>query len=654
MTLRPIALATSLALVTGTGIAGLAQQQPVFKSGIDLVALDVTVVDKDGKPIEGLKSADFVVTLNGKPGIVRQVDYLTYGVAPGSEVAIAGRETSNTAPAAAKASRGGRVVVLLIDDLAAKVTEGKMLTIAAERILKTLDVGDMVGLANTSGLGPVISPTRDRAAVLAVLKSREVLGRNEDLTAPFVITVPEALDFERGMNIHGSSPNFIKRECAITGLGPGCEEIVASAARRLARDTLHRSAMQLRAYADVMTALKPAPDPRIVIALSTGVAPAADDYFGLAPVARAAAEAGVRFYALTEVGDLSDVSYVGAQGLLPQDDRPYARKFENSFLTAGVQTVAAAAGGEAWRVVGQADRFFQRIIAETSGIYRLGVETTTNVATSRFLDAKVSVKRSGVTVRANRHALLPSAAAAPAAVDEALRSRVASGGVAFGVPIALATSVRRAPADAAALQLGVNIQMPANVTAPLVAMFAIVDQGGKVVNAGRQAVPSAPAGEDYQLAFPIVVASGAYRLRFAVADAAGNIGSVEQSVDARLARLGAVTVSDLVMTWTGPDDTRRFLALETVPGAATSVRAFLELYREGGEPALEVRFALLKSGESAAVLEETRTPLPEGTALSAGIDILVGTLGSGNYTLRATVVEGGVETGTVTTSFRKQ
>ena len=86
------------------------------------------------------------------------------------------------------------------------------------------------------------------------------------------------------------------------------------------------------------------------------------------------------------------------------------------------------------------------------------------------------------------------------------------------------------------LQLGVNIQMPANVAAPLVAMFAIVDQAGKVVNAGRQPVPAAPAGEDYQLAFPIGVAPGAYRLRFAVADAAGNIGSVEQSVDARLAR----------------------------------------------------------------------------------------------------------------------
>jgi VWFA-related protein len=642
-------LAAGLALALGPQ-----QQAPVFKSGVDLVAFDVTVVDKDGKPVEGLKPTDFVVTLNGKPGTVRQMEYVTYGSAPGSEVTVAaGRETSNTAPAAAKASRGGRVIVLLIDDLAAKVTEGRMLTIAAERILATLDLGDMVGIATTSGLGPVVAPTRDRAAVLATLKSREVLGRKEDITAPFVITVPEALDYERGMNIYGSSSRFIERECSINDLGPSCPDLVGWAARSLARDTYHRSAMQLRAYAEVMAALKPAPDPRIVIALSTGVAPAADDYVGLAPVARAAAEAGVRFYALTEVGDMADVSSVGCQTCKPQDDRPFARKFENSFLTAGVQTVATAAGGEAWRVVGQADRFFKRIISETSGVYRLGVETTAAVAASRFLAANVSVKRPGVTVRANRHAIVPAANAAPPPVDETLRARLASGGVAFGVPIALATSLRRSPAGADAVQLGVNVHMPATVAAPLVAMFAIVDQAGKIVTAGRQPVPAAPAGGDYELAFPIGVTPGAYRLRFAVADAAGNIGSVEQAVEARLARLGAVTVSDLVTTWTGPDGQRRFLALETVPAAADSMRAFIELYREGAPAALAVRFALLKTGEPTPVLEETLTPTPDGAALAAGIDIPVSTLDAGSYTVRATILEAGVEVGTVTTSFRK-
>jgi VWFA-related protein len=649
----------SCVLAAGIALAAVPQQQaPVFKSGVDLVALDVTVVDKDGKPIEGLKPTDFVVTLNGKPGTVRQMDYLTYGGVPGTEITVAGREASNTAPAAATASRGGRVIVLLIDDLAAKVNEGKMLMIAAERILQTLDLGDMVGLTTTSGLGPAISPTRDRALVLTTLKSKEVLGRNEDVTEPYYVGVHEALEIARGFP-RQTLGYVIGRECANIP-SPACPDQVESSAKRLGRNVAHRSAMQLRAYAEVITALKAAPAPRVVIALSTGVAPGADDAWDrLGPVSRAAAESGVQFYALTEVADPIDLR---DQAPPPQGStvppqyatRRGARQEENQLLTSGVQIVAHAAGGEAWRVVGQADRFFKRIISETSGIYRLGVETSASVATLRFIEARVSVKRSGVTVRAHRHAIVPNANAAPVPVDEALRTRIASGGVAFGVPIALATSFRRDPAGAGTVQIGVNVQMPANVAAPLVAMFAIVDQAGKVVNAGKQAVQSAPPGEDYQLAFPIGITPGSYRLRFAVADAAGNIGSVEQGVDARLPRLGAVSVSDLVTTWNDADGKRRFLALETVPAAATSVRAFLELYPEGGTPALEVRFFVLKAGESTSVLEETRTPLPDGTALAAAIDIPVGTLGSGSYTLRATVIEGGVETGTVTTSFRKQ
>ncbi len=136
------------------------------------------------------------------------------------------------------------------------------------------------------------------------------------------------------------------------------------------------------------------------------------------------------------------------------------------------------------------------------------------------------------------------------------------------MPIALATALRRDPAPGADLQLGVNVQMPAGVSAPLLAMYALVDGAGKVVKAGRQAVPAALAGDDYQLAFPIPLAAGAYRLRFAVADALGNIGSIEHGVEARLPHLGAVSVSDLFTTWVGTDGVRRLLALETLPDDA--------------------------------------------------------------------------------------
>lgn len=45
-------------------IAG-AQQRPTFKTGVDLIEIQVTATDKDGRPARGLKATDFVVLENG-------------------------------------------------------------------------------------------------------------------------------------------------------------------------------------------------------------------------------------------------------------------------------------------------------------------------------------------------------------------------------------------------------------------------------------------------------------------------------------------------------------------------------------------------------------------------------------------------------------
>jgi hypothetical protein len=46
-------------------------QQPTFKAGVDLVHFGVSVLDKQGKPVTGLKAEDFEVSENGKPQSLR-------------------------------------------------------------------------------------------------------------------------------------------------------------------------------------------------------------------------------------------------------------------------------------------------------------------------------------------------------------------------------------------------------------------------------------------------------------------------------------------------------------------------------------------------------------------------------------------------------
>ncbi len=54
------------AVVLSAVCAVRAQQSPVFKSTLDLAALDVTVTDDKGHPVEGLRPDEFAVTIDDR------------------------------------------------------------------------------------------------------------------------------------------------------------------------------------------------------------------------------------------------------------------------------------------------------------------------------------------------------------------------------------------------------------------------------------------------------------------------------------------------------------------------------------------------------------------------------------------------------------
>jgi VWFA-related protein len=68
---RVLAAATGSLLLTGAALAQQTPQAPVpapqFRSGVDLVPLDISVLDRNRRPVRGLTPADFTVFENGKP-----------------------------------------------------------------------------------------------------------------------------------------------------------------------------------------------------------------------------------------------------------------------------------------------------------------------------------------------------------------------------------------------------------------------------------------------------------------------------------------------------------------------------------------------------------------------------------------------------------
>ncbi|HOQ61309.1 MAG TPA: hypothetical protein PKZ08_11845, partial [Vicinamibacterales bacterium] len=62
-------------------VTALAQQPPSFKSGVDVIAVDVSIVDKEGQPVGGLDADRFEVAVDGKPRRVVSATFVDYASA---------------------------------------------------------------------------------------------------------------------------------------------------------------------------------------------------------------------------------------------------------------------------------------------------------------------------------------------------------------------------------------------------------------------------------------------------------------------------------------------------------------------------------------------------------------------------------------------
>ncbi len=131
--------------VAGPAVRGRTSRAPVFRGGVTLVPVDVTVLDHDEKPVPGLTAADFEVKLDGHLQPVRTVAYEEVALPSaatraGTPAAAPPREATNTAPPAEP-----RLFVIMLDDLSITPARGKGMFFAAAHFVDTLPISDVVG-----------------------------------------------------------------------------------------------------------------------------------------------------------------------------------------------------------------------------------------------------------------------------------------------------------------------------------------------------------------------------------------------------------------------------------------------------------------------------------------------------------------------------
>src|SRR5512144_2189662 len=144
LNMTKLALVAAALLATAapatTTAAGQASQTPPprFRTGVDLIAVDVQVIDRDGHPIGELGPDKFEVKINGRRRRVVTAELIRPEI---------GLEAAPPAPGSvAGPQRPARVIVLAIDCLSFRPAASASVIEAARRFVAGLAPTDLVGL----------------------------------------------------------------------------------------------------------------------------------------------------------------------------------------------------------------------------------------------------------------------------------------------------------------------------------------------------------------------------------------------------------------------------------------------------------------------------------------------------------------------------
>ncbi len=230
-------LATALCAIGATAVVAArapAQSGQVFRSGVDVTTIDVTVIARNGDPIRDLKADDFTVTVDGKPRAIVSAQFVGFNEPSAGE----SRAVAPAAPrdySANDRTARGRLIVLLVDQGNIRMGAERSVLRAAEGFLDRLTPSDRVSLL-TIPTGPVIAFTGDRARIKNGL--RHIVGQYRLPAIRHNIAATEALLIEDGDA--ETLAKVIEREC---GRGDvGCPQEIELEARGMAPEVRARGA----------------------------------------------------------------------------------------------------------------------------------------------------------------------------------------------------------------------------------------------------------------------------------------------------------------------------------------------------------------------------------------------------------------------------
>lgn len=525
--------AVLLAVLVGVRLASQTQAPPTFRSGIDVVQVDVSVLDRNRHPVRGLTAADFTVLEDGKP---REIVAFTPVELPARATAVddgAAAWTREIAPDVASNDlpREGRLVVIAFDWSVRFADQPAARRIALAAV-DALGPGDLAAVTFTNPAATAGTPqnfTADRARLRDVIRRPIAAARLN----PVVRTERDPRNVNGAMldDPEGyESGSCYCRVCVFDAMTHIADLLRPMTSRR-------KVVLFISSYfhgvdpvlpTDRLTTLR---DTVLVPkALGTCSAPLAD---ARARLDRAASLAGVTVHVLDPVGlETSGNSPLG--GFLNDSAAQGSSAMQRG---AGLAMLADMTGGRVVTRTNTPDLFVPAILGESQSYYLLGFSAERTGPDTRVHRVEVKVAAPDVEVRSRRAFTWGDEAKSARDASAAAPLVEAIGGVAprSDIPLSLSAAAFATPGKrtgTVALVLGARTARSDRFQI----VAAALDSAARVV-ASREATVEItaranPAGDGrYELLSRLELAPGRYEIRVAAAAATGERGSVFADVD---------------------------------------------------------------------------------------------------------------------------
>ena len=619
-------------------VADVPIQGPTFRTGVDVVSIDVAVMDSRGRPVLDLRAPEFVVKVDGKARRVVTAQPMRIDVEAEKRRAAEPQEetlfTTNITPT------NGRAILIAVDQTHIRPGAARPILNTAAKFLDQLSPTDQVAFVAFPPPGPSIGFTRDRLRIRQAMN--QVVGVQQQYEGRYNMGISEAIAIHDNRD-ESVFESVSTRECS--GLRPGerqsCEdEVEAEAEERVAytRRETYASLNSLEALLRDMAILD---GQKSLILLSESLIVEAGDA-QLEDLIRVAAVGRVSVNVLLMDVPGMDVT----QGLLPpspiQD-----RHLEES----GLESLAVLSRGALFKVIGSGERIFERLASELSAYYLLGVEQQPGDNDGKRHRVEVEVRRKGLTLR-SRSAFVVSTATSVKPEDRLMTALRSPFGVAE-IPMRVTNFTYQDPdSDKVQIFLAAEVGQAGAPAAEYTVGFVVIDDQGRVVVGGDEKRKLMPIDgrENVPLGYAarLLVEPGKYSLRLAAVDAEGRRGSVVRDLSAWKTAGEEFAVGDLMVGAPPPEN--RPMEPQVEPQVHEGVlAAYVELYASSpaafDDAVVAMELADDVDGPPLATITTHELAGSRPTTRGAQAVFSVGNLPSGRYVVRAQITRGGKPAG---------